>query len=79
MLSCQDTNNTYFETHALENHVKSKELFVKSSEKVGSVPTKNSIRNKLMDMEAETVTKYPEEKNEPIENFSVYETEVKEK
>jgi len=42
-----------------------------------SVPGKNSIKNELM--EAETVTEYPEENCEStIEDFGVYETEVKE-
>ena len=58
-----------FETHALENHVK-------SSENLVSVPTKNSIKNVMI--EAETVTEYPEENYEStIEDFGVYETEVK--
>ena len=60
----------YFETHASENHVK-------SSEEMVSVPTKNSINNELI--EVKTVTEYPEENYEStIEDFGVYETEVKE-
>ena len=66
----------WFETHALENHVKSKEFFVKSSEKMVFVLTQNSIKN--VKIEAETVTEYPEENYEStIEDFGVYETEVK--
>ena len=41
-----------------------------------SVPTKNSIKNVMI--EAETVTEYSEENYEStIEDFGVYETEVK--
>ena len=77
VLSSQNTKIISKHMLYLENHVKSKEFFVKSSEKMVSVPTKNSIKNELM--EAETVTEYPEENCEStIEDFGVYETEVKE-